>query len=84
MLHEYRNKTIIKAEQFDGSNKMAEKYGLKKFGWKGFIKVPNSKKRFRLDAPMIIEAGDWLIENDKAKVDVLSDKEFRRTYEWCD
>lgn len=84
MLHEYRKKTPIKAEQFDGSKEIAEKYGLKKFGWKGFIKVPNSKKRFRLDAPMIIEAGDWLIENDKAEVDVLSDEDFRRTYERCD
>lgn len=83
MLHEYRKKEPIKAEQFDGSAKIAEKYGLKKFGWKGFIKVPNSKKRFRLDAPMIIEAGDWLIENGKAEVDVLSDEDFRRTYERC-
>ena len=33
---------------------------------------------------MIIEAGDWLIENDKAEVDVLSDEDFRRTYERCD
>lgn len=84
MLHEYRRKTTIKAEQFDGSKEIAEKYGFKKFGWKGFIKVPNSKKRFRLDAPMIIEAGDWLIENGKAEVDVLSDEDFRRTYERCD
>ena len=30
MLHEYRRKTTIKAEQFDGSAKMAERYGLKK------------------------------------------------------
>ena len=45
MLHEYRKKTTIKAEQFDGSDEMMKKYGLKKFGWKGFIKVPNSKKK---------------------------------------
>ena len=32
MLHEYRKKTTIKAEQFDGSKEIAEKYGLKKFG----------------------------------------------------
>ena len=35
MLHEYRKKEPIKAEQFDGSKEIAEKYGLKKFGWKG-------------------------------------------------
>ena len=28
MLHEYRKKTTIKAEQFDGSNEMVRKYNL--------------------------------------------------------
>ena len=84
MLHEYRKREPIKVEQFNGSKEMVEKYGLKKFGWKGFIKVPNSKKRFTLDSPLVIEAGDWLIENDKGEVDVLSDENFRRTYERCD
>lgn len=35
MLHTYRKKEPTLAEQFDGSNEMAEKYGLKKFGWRG-------------------------------------------------
>ena len=38
MLHEYRKTALIEAEQFDGSNEMAEKYGLKKFGWRGFVR----------------------------------------------
>jgi hypothetical protein len=84
MLHEYKKKTTIKAEQFDGSNEMIEKYGLQEFGWKGFIKVPNSKKNFSFDAPMILEKGDWFIENDKGEIDVLSDEFFRRNYERCD
>lgn len=28
MLHEYRNKTTVKAERFDGSNEMVRKYNL--------------------------------------------------------
>ena len=84
MLHEYRKKTTIRAEQFDGSEEMAEKYGLKKFGWKGFIEVPNSKNNFVHGAPLILDEGDWFIENDNGMIDVLSDDIFRRTYERYD
>lgn len=84
MLHEYRKKTTIKAEQFDGSDEMAEKYGLKKFGCEGFVRTCNSLDNFDFGAPLIFSKGDWFIEGDNGKINVLSDKEFRRTYERCD
>lgn len=84
MLHEYRKKTTIKAEQFDGSDEMAEKYGLKKFGWEGFVRTLNSLDNFDFGAPLVFSKGDWFIEGENGKINVLSDKEFRRTYERCD
>lgn len=84
MLHKYRKTAIIQAEQFDGSREMADEYGLQKFGWKGFIKVPNSKNDFALGAPLIISEGDWFVKNDKGEIDVLSDNIFKKTYERCD
>lgn len=84
MLHEYRKKTTIKAEQFDGSEEMAEKYGLKKFGWEGFVRTLNSHDHFDHDAPLCITKGDWFFENDNGMIGVLSDREFRETYERCD
>ena len=84
MLHEYRKKTTIKAEQFDGSDEMMKKYGLKKFGWEGFVRTRNSLDNFDFGAPLIFSKGDWFIEGDNGKINVLSDKEFRRTYERCD
>lgn len=84
MLHEYRKKTTIKAEQFDGSDEMAEKYGLKKLGWEGFVRTCNSLDNFDFGAPLVFSKGDYFIEGDNGKINVLSDKEFRRTYERCD
>lgn len=84
MLHEYRKKTAIKAEQFDGSKEMAAKYGLKKFGWEGFVRTRNSLDNFDFGAPLVFSKGDWFIEGDNGKIGVLSDKEFCRTYERCD
>lgn len=84
MMHEYRNKIIIKAEQFDGSDEMAENYGLKKLGWEGFVRTLNFLDNFDFGAPLVLSKGDWFIEGDNDKIDVLPDKDFRRTYERCD
>ena len=68
MLHEYRKKTTIKAEQFDGSDEMAEKYGLKKFGWEGFVRTLNSLDNFGFGAPLVFSKDDWFIEGDNARL----------------
>ena len=68
------------AEQFDGSDKMAEKYGLKKlFGWQGFVKE-FGRNDFELGGPLFISSGDWICKSDNGKHFVLSNSEFRRTY----
>ena len=85
MLHEYRKKTTIKAEQFDGSKKMAKRYGLEGCGPGEFVQdLTTMACPSIFEEPETIKKGDWLIENGKAEVDVLSDEDFRRTYERCD
>lgn len=80
MLHEYKKKTTIKAEQFDGSDEMAEKYGLKKFGWRGFVREYGVND-FELGSPLLISKSDWIIRNEDGKYSVLPDRKFKQTYE---
>lgn len=82
MLHTYRKKAAIQAEQFDGSNEMAEKYGLKKFGWRGFIRE-YGVNNFELGCPLLISKSDWIIKNEDGKYSVLPDRKFKQIYERC-
>lgn len=84
MLKKYVKKVPVLAEQFDGSEKIAKQYGLKKFGYEDWIKVPNARNNFEIGAPMMISKGDWLLVKENGKYNVLSDEEFRRIYERCD
>lgn len=84
MLKKYVKKVTVLAEQFDGSKEMAKQYGLKKFGYEDWIRVPNYRDNFEIGAPMMISEGDWLLVKENGRYDVLSDEEFRRTYERCD
>lgn len=83
MLHEYRKTALIEAEQFDGSNEMAEKYGLKKFGWRGFVREYGVND-FELGGPLLISKSDWIIKNENGKYFVLPDRQFKQAYERCD
>lgn len=83
MLHKYRKTALIEAEQFDGSNEMAEKYGLEKFGWRGFIREYGIND-FELGCPLLISKSDWIIKNENGKYFVLPDRKFKQTYERCD
>lgn len=83
MLHTYRKKEPTLAEQFDGSNEMAEKYGLKKFGWRGFVREYGVND-FELGGPLLISKSDWIIKNENGKYFVLPDRKFKQAYERCD
>ena len=81
MIKEYRKKTTIKAEQFDGSAKMARKYG-------GKINpeycIFAGEPRFVLptkEGGMKFDAGDWITTETGNEYQIIPDDIFRRTYE---
>ncbi|WP_242363576.1 hypothetical protein [Limosilactobacillus antri] len=85
MLHEYRKKTTIKAEQFDGSKEMIEKYDVRdslRIGYELF-----HSEIYRLptkEGIMTIYIGDWIATGIDGEHWAIADDIFRRTYERCD
>lgn len=86
MLHEYRKKTTIKAEQFDGSAYMMETYHITYDGI-------GDMYTFRLAHNCLpLKRGWWIVDCGKRTVlgysfddwKTMSDKDFHRTYERCD
>ena len=84
MLKEYRKKTTIKAEQFDGSAKMARKYG-------GKINpeycIFAGEPRFVLptkEGGMKFDTGDWIATGVDGEHWVIDKDVFKRTYERVD
>ncbi|WP_413627701.1 hypothetical protein R4B61_00420 [Fructilactobacillus vespulae] len=80
MLKEYRKKTTIKAEQFDGSEEMIKKYSIDfipDFGNEDFC--------YFLDATyannMIIKIGDYIVTDINDERYAISADDFNKTYE---
>lgn len=80
MLHKYRQKKLVEAEQFDGSDEMIVKYDLVKSAvCKGAYVMP------WLSGPTpIIRESDWIITNSEDGYQRIDDDIFRKTYERCD
>ena len=81
-MHEYRKKTTIKAEQFDGSDEMIKKYRI-------CTVVPpmvNNDNWYLLTekAELVVKKGDWITTSIDGTHWVIADDIFRRTYERCD
>lgn len=76
MLKEYRKKTTIKAEQFDGSDEMIKKYDISTYS------MDDSEwfDLYTVEGAMEIEKGDWIIGDD-GKYWIIPDDIFRRAYE---
>lgn len=86
MLHEYRKKTTIKAEQFDGSDEMMQEYNITDDGF-------GDTYTFRFDNNCLpLKQGWWIVYCGKRTVlgysfddwKTMSDEDFHRTYERCD
>ena len=86
MLHNYRKIDPVKAEQFDGSLEMMEKYHITDDG-------SGETYTFRLgDSPLPLERGWWIVYLGMSEVFgitsvnwvIMSDEKFHRTYERCD
>ena len=80
MLHEYRKKTTIKAEQFDGSVDMMRQYDIKANSEGVYFAYIISTK----EGNMTINRGDWIATGIDGEHWVIADDIFRRTYERCD
>ena len=83
MLHEYRKKTTIKAEQFDGSLKQITKYkvhivGPTSFGDVSYYALPTK------EGNMVLHKGNWIATGIDGEHWVIADDIFRRTYGRCD
>lgn len=80
MLKEYRKISTIKAEQFDGSDEMIDKYGIVKEnfvidGWDPTFSIPT------LEGDLAINIGDWIATGVEGEHWAIADDIFRKTYE---
>lgn len=83
MLHKYRKKVLIEAEQFDGSSELMKRYGIHE------ANVPAMVTDLNLYLPtkegdMVIKQGDWITTGVDGEHWVIADDIFRRTYERVD
>lgn len=84
MLKEYRKKTTIKAEQFDGSDEMCERYGIKQhIEQLGpltdlYFLIPTKEGNMKLNA------GDWIATGIDGEHWAISQEIFEKTYERVD
>lgn len=74
MMREYRKKTPIKAEQFDGSDEMIKRYSIHVFN-------PNLAKNIFFLGINGLSIGDWIATGIDGEHWAIADDIFRRTYE---
>lgn len=82
MLHEYRKKTTIKAEQFDGSDEMIEKYGI--LTDSGFTTSNSWFRWFVLptkEGNMAFNEGDYIATGVEGEHWAIDKDVFEHTYE---
>lgn len=77
MIKEYRKKTTIKAEQFDGSNEMMRKYSI----WTGEDALGRWYKILTNEGIMTFMLNDWIATGIDGEHWAIADDIFRRTYE---
>ena len=77
MIKIYRKANTIKAEQFDGSNKMVERYDM------GFQLAPNGKGGAiikTLEGDLLVHVGDWIATGVNGERWAIADDVFKKTY----
>nr|DAZ69681.1 MAG TPA: PGDYG protein [Caudoviricetes sp.] len=80
MLKEYRKTATIKAEQFDGSKEMMDKYHL------GFWKGQDTGEIYEYSIPtkegvLDLNIGDWIATGVEGEHWAIDDEIFKKTYE---
>lgn len=82
MIKEYRKKTTIKAEQFDGSIEMVTKYDID--DWEKNEMPYHRDPRYFLptkEGLMALGVGDWIATGIDGEHWAIADDIFQRTYE---
>lgn len=77
MIKIYRKTATIKAEQFDGSNEMIERYDM------GFQLAPNGKGGAiikTLEGDLLVHVGDWIATGVNGEHWPIADDVFKKTY----
>ncbi|KRL95552.1 DUF1642 domain-containing protein [Levilactobacillus hammesii] len=78
MIKTYRKTATITAEQFDGSDEMADKYELIDIGT--MIEAHHSPELYLMGATKKVVVGDWIITNKFNSHALLTNEEFRQMY----
>ena len=83
MLHKYRKRVPIEAEQFNGSTKQIARYkvhvvGPTSRGDTSYFLLPTKEGNMKLNA------GDWIATGIDGEHWAIADDIFHRTYERCD
>lgn len=77
MIKEYRKVATIKAEQFDGSDEMMEKYYIDVFP-----KITNRRYFMHtLEGILELHANDWIATGSNGEHWAIRDDIFRKTYQ---
>lgn len=77
MIKEYRKVATIKAEQFDGSDEMMEKYYIDVFP-----KITNRRYFIKsLEGDLEINVGDWIATGSNGEHWPIRDDIFKKTYQ---
>lgn len=79
MLHEYQLKEPVKAEQFDGSKEMMNRYPISV----GNDQLGTWYKILTVEGLHLLCKGDWIISENGDYL-VIEENLFRKTYERCD
>lgn len=77
MIKVYRTTATIKAEQFDGSDEMVERYDM------GFQLAPNGKGGAiikTLEGDLLVHVGDWIATGVNGEHWSIADDVFKKTY----
>lgn len=77
MIKVYRKTATIKAEQFDGSTEMIERYDM------GFQLAPNGKGGAiikTLEGDLLVHVGDWIATGTNGEHWSIADDAFKKTY----
>lgn len=84
MLKEYRKTSTIKAEQFDGSEEMMNKYGIIKetFVIDGWGTTDDYRYCIKTrEGKLVVNIGDWIATGVEGEYWAIDDEIFNKTYE---